>query len=410
MSKYINKINLILAIVIFIALRLTDFNQTMTPFWVGPVLSAAVNFDITNWNMYVNWSEIEEFAKLSGNGLFEYTFSKTDDLVLYDYLAKGLVLLVVIAKKIFFFLGDLEALQYLQYLVHILLSIFTMTLFEKKYQKILFFVLYAINPLILWVVNYPFYYFWQIIPSFIFIYWCFKKDISSKLMVVFSVIFAFIYITRPTVLLLIILFYILFAFKNDTRRAFVGFVIFISLINIAPKLSIGPWHTMYVGIGAYQNNYNIELDDEEGYKYYKEQTGKVVSSGNMMKTKIKKAYYKVLQKRYFEIISENPLMILKHAVLNTIQAYSFGYSHSLNQRFGNKLIYMSVAIGLMMIGLLLYTKQYILFLAIGFASGSFTLYFPPILTYMYGNFVLLVVGFIGVVDYFIKQKELKNAK
>jgi hypothetical protein len=167
---------------------------------------------------------------------------------------------------------------------------------------------------------------------------------------------------------------------------------------------------MYVGVGAYNNPYNIQLSDEAGYKYYKEQTGKIVNSSNIMKTNIKNDYYKVLQKRYMEIIKENPLMICKNIILNTTQAYSFGYSHSLNQKFGNKIIYASILIGLIMIGLLLYAKQYILFLAIGFASGSFTLYYPPIISYMFGNFILLVLGIIGIIDYFIKQKKLINAK
>jgi len=409
MSKYISKINLILLAIIFIALRLTDFNQTMTSFWIGPVLSASINFEWLDFNMYINWDEIKVFAELSTEEFWKYNFSTTDDLVLYDYLAKGLVLLVIISKKIFFFAGDMEALQYLQYVVHIAISIFTLLLFEKKYQKILFFILYAINPLVLWVVNYPFYYFWQVIPSFIFIYWYLKKDISFGLLSIFSVIFAFIYITRPTVLLLIILFYILFAFKNSFKKAFFGCIIFIGLINISPSLSIGPWHTMYVGIGAYSNPYNINLSDNDGYNYYKKQTGKQVSSANIMVTNIKNDYYKILKYRYIKIIKENPYMMLRNAIFNTLQAYSFGYSHSLHQKFGNKLIYTSIIIGLIIIGLLLYTKQYVLFLAIGFASGSFTLYYPPILTYMFGNFILLVIGLIGIVDSFIKQREVKNA-
>ena len=409
MVKYINKTSLIAIVIIFLALRLADFNQTMTSYWVGPYLSAAVNFDWSQFVLNVNMEEVGYFDQLSQNEYWGYEFNAKNNSIQYDYLAKGLVLLVILAKKIFFFLGDLEALQYLQYLAHIFLSIFMLTLFEKKYQKILFFILYAINPLVLWVVNYPFYYFWQVIPSLIFVYWYLKKDIKLPLMVFFSTIFAFIYITRPTVLLLIFLFYFLFALKNNFKYTLVGFTLFFGLINVVPKLNIGPWHTMYVGIGAYENPYGIELSDEDGYKYYKEQTGKLVNSGNIMQEEVKKDYYKILKARYLSIVEENPVMIIKHGILNTIQAYSIGYSNSLNQKFGNKIIYLSVLIGLIFMGLLIYTKQYILFLAIGFASGSFTLYYPPILTYMFGNFILLVVGVIGMVDYFIEQKYLKSA-
>ena len=409
MTKYINKTNLIAIVIIFLVLKLADFNQAMTAYWVGPYLSAAVNFDWSQFVLNVNMEEVRYFDQLPQSEYWEYEFNATNNLMQYDYLPKGLVLLVILAKKIFFFLGDLEALQYLQYSAHILLSIFMLTLFEKRYQKILFFLLYAINPLVLWVVNYPFYYFWQVIPSLIFVYWYLKKDIKLPLMVFFSTIFVFIYITRPTVLLLVFLFYFLFALKNNFKYALIGFALFFGLINVVPKLNIGPLHTMYVGIGAYENPYGIELSDEDGYKYYKEQTGKLVNSGNIMQEDVKKDYYKILKARYLTIVKENPVMIIKHAVLNTIQAYSIGYSNSLNQKFGNKIIYLSVLIGLIFMGLLIYTKQYILFLAIGFASGSFTLYYPPILTYMFGNFILLMVGVIGIVDYFIKQKHLKSA-
>lgn len=409
MSKYLTKMNLMLIIIIFIGLRFTDFNQTMTSFWVGPVLSAAVNFDWSNFNIYINLDEVYRFSELSENEFWKYNFSDTKDLILYDYLTNGLVILVVLSKKIFFFAGDLEALQYLQYLMHIGISIFTISLFKEKYQKFLFFILYAINPIVLWVVNYPFYYFWQVIPSFIFIYWYLKKDISLGLLSAFSVIFAFIYITRPTVLLLILLFYTFLAFKNSFKKAFFGLVIFFGLVNISSGLSISPYHTMYVGIGAYSNPYNIKLDDEAGYNYYKEQTGNIVNSGNIMQTKIKNDYYKILKEKYIQIIKKNPFMILRNATLNTIQAYSIGYSHNLNQKFANKIIYLSLLIGILVIVLLLYTKQYVIFLALGFASASFTLYYPPILTYMFGNFILLVVGFIGIIDYFIKQREFKNA-
>lgn len=404
-GKYINKTNLILIVIMFTALKLMDFNQTMTAFWVGPYLSAAINFDWSEFALYVNWDDIKDFSKLSASGLFEYSFSKTSDLVLYDYLAKGLVLILIFAKKIFFWQGDLEALQSLQYIVHIFLSLFILSLLEKKYQRVLFFVFYAINPIVLYFVNYPFYYFWQVIPSVIFIYWYFNQNKTKNIIFISSFIFALIYITRPTVLFLIILFYILYSVKDSYKKGALGLGLFLVLINLAPNLSIGPWHTMYVGVGAYENKYKIKLSDEEGYKYYKEQTGRGVNSGNIMVSDIKEDYYKVLKKRYFEILEESPMMIIKHLVLNVAQSYSIGY------KVGNpKIIYTSAFIGIIMMLLLLYTKQYILFLAIGFTGGSFTPYYPPIGAYMYGSYILIVIGFIGIVDYFILKRKVLNAK
>ena len=325
MKIYLTKVNFLIIVMLYIALRLTDFHQSMTSFWVGPYLSAAINFDWTTFTLNVNWDEIKVFSSLSNSEMFQYQFIQTDNLTLYDYLAKGLVLLLIFAKKIFFWQGDLEALQTLQYMVHISLSIFVITrLLSGRYQKVLFLVLYAFNPLVLYFVNYPFYYFWQVIPSFIFIYWYYNQYKTGNLIYIFSFVFAFIYITRPTVLLLIVLFYILYALRDSLKKALVGFFIFIVLINLAPSLSIGPWHTMYVGIGAYGNEYRVELSDNDAYNYYKQETGKEVNSGNIMISKIKNDYYDFLKNRILEIVNENPLMMIRNMAYNVAQSYSFG--------------------------------------------------------------------------------------
>ena len=98
-------------------------------------------------------------------------------------------------------------------------------------------------------------------------------------------------------------------------------------------------------------------------------------------------------------------MMIKHALLNTAQSYSIGY------KVGSpKIIYISAIMGVIIMFLLLYTKQYLLFLAIGFASGSFTPYFPPIGAYMYGSYILIVIGFIGIVEYFILKRRGENGQ
>ena len=412
MKKYLTKVNLLMIVIIYIALRLTDFNQLMTSYWVGPYLSATVNFDWSTFSLFVNWDEIKIFTNLVANEMFQYQFVLTDNLAPYDYLAKGLVLILIFAKKLFFWQGDLEALQTLQYIVHISFSLFVMTqLLTHRYQKVLFLILYSLNPIILYFVNYPFYYFWQVIPSLLFIYWYFNQAKTGNLIYIFSIIFALIYLTRPTVLFLVILFYIFYSFKDSLKKALVGFFIFMILINLAPSLSIGPWHTMYVGIGAYPNDYGIELDDNSGYNYYNQIIGKEVNSANIMIADIKDDYYVLLKNRIIEIAKENPLMMVRNMTYNIAQSYSFGYSHSINQKVeGYWIVYISIAFGLIMMALLLYTKNYILFLAIGFAGGAFTPYYPPISPYMYGSYILIVIAIIRIVDFFIEKKRFIDVK
>lgn len=397
--------NLILSVILLASLLLMDFNQSMSPGWVGPYLSAAANFDLSSFTLYVNMDDVKQFGQLSADAQFAYTFPSNKETIVYDYLAKGFLFILLFAKTMFFFLGDLEAVQYLQYLVHFFVVFGTMNLLDTNYKKVLFFIFYGINPVVLYFVNYPFYYFWQVVASSLFIYWYFNQEKIKNLIFLFSTVFAFIYITRPTVLFLIILFYILYSIKNDFKKGLVGFAVFLALINLAPNLSIGPWHTMYVGIGAYENKYKIALSDEEGYKYYKEQTGKTINSDNILNINIKDEYYQLLQERYVKIVQENPAMLLRNAILNILQSYSIGYMT------GHPFInYLSAMLGLIIIGLLLYTRQYILFLAIGMASGGFTPYYPPIAAYMYGSYLLIVIGGIGIIDFLILQYKTKKMK
>lgn len=395
------------AFLIYLALVLMNFHQTMSAYWVAPYLSAAANFEWTQFDLYVSWDEIKHFATLSQPEMFQYEFSKSAHPTLYDYLAKGLVFLIIIAKRIFFWQSDLNALQSLQYLVHIAISLLFLHVLKKKHEKILFFFLYAINPIILYFANYPYYYFWQVIPSAIFAYWYLngKKLESLPVLSGLTIVFAFIYITRPTVLFLILFFYIAYAYKQSYIKAFVGGTLFIALINVLPALSVGPWHTMYVGIGAYDNPYHIQLDDKDGYDYYKIQTGKVVGSENIWIAEIKQSYYDTLKTRYVEIVKENPFMIVKHALLNVFESYSIGY------KVGNTFInYISAAFGLILMGLLIYTRQYMLFIAIGLSAGGFALYYPPIAAYMYGSYLIIVIAILGVINFFIEKREQKYAK
>lgn len=397
----------LLAISIYIALLLMDFDQTMTAYWVGPYLSASANFDWTSFNLYVNWDEIKHFGTLSQSEMFQYTFSKNNDLVLYDYLAKGLVLLIILAKGIFFWQSDLHALQSLQYMVHITISLLFLYLLKKKHEKVLFFVLYAMNPIVLYFANYPYYYFWQVIPSAIFAYWYLndKKFGSFLALSIITLVFVMIYTTRPTVLLLIFFFYIIYSYKQSYIKGLFGGILFVVLINLLPALSMGPWHTMYIGIGAYENPYHIQLSDNDGYDYYKMKTDKTVDSENIASSEVREPYYHILKTRYLEIAQEDPFILAKHALLNIFESYSIGY------KVGNIFInYISAAFGLIFIMLLLYSRQYTLFIAIGMAGGAFTPYYPPIAAYMYGSYLLIVIGGIGIINFFIQRREQKYAK
>ncbi len=395
--------NKILLIILMIcSLYLMDFNQTMSPNWIGPYLSAAANFDYSSFDMYVDFSEIHKFSLLSNTEKFSYSFPSSNNVILYDYLAKGYLLILLLSKKIFFFVGDLDSLKYLQYVVHICISLSIISILDEKYKKIMFFILYSINPIVLYFVNFPFYYFWQVVPSYIFLYYYVKnKEINNKIFIL-TLIFFLIYMTRPTVLFIIIFFYFLYAYRENFLKSFIAILIFLGLSFGIKSNSIGPWHTMYIGIGAYTNSYNITLSDNQAYKFFYNKTGKVMNSFNVTDKSLHEEYYAIMEKEYFAIVKSDPMMIIKNATLNVLQSYSFGY------KVGNiKIVYLSIFIGMIIVTSLLYFRQYILFFAIGLAGGTFTLYYPPIPAYMFGSYILIVFAIINIF-HSIKNLRIKN--
>ena len=390
----------ILFIIAIIALQLMNFNQVQSSAWISPYLSAASNFDFTTWMMQVDLSQMDEFARLSKAEQFTYNFPHSSTLVDYDHLSKGFMLIVIFAKTLFFFLGDLQAVQLLQGLVHITLSLIIANLLNKDYQKWLFLILYMLNPLVLYLVNFPYYYFWQFIPSVIFLIYFLSGRRFGNWVFLASLIFSFVYITRPTVLFFVLFFYGLYGFKEGWLKSILAIILFFVLTTIVPKYSFGPWHTAYIGIGAYDNKYNITISDNDGYDYFKLQTGKIYNSSTVLDKELKSEYYQVLKDKYLHIANESPSLLVKNAILNISQSYSLGYKT--NNTFLNYTIAM---IGIVFIVLLLYSKQYLLFFAIGAAGAGFTPYYPPIPAYMFGSYILLVTAFIFIIDFFLRKNE-----
>jgi len=373
-----------------------DFNQSMGPGLNGIYLSATANYNIGSFlSMNVNIGDIKEYTLMSKDEQFSYSFPKNPENNEYKVLATGYMFLLIFAKKLFFFLGDLEAIQYLQYIVHILIVMAIISIMEKRYEKILFFIFYGINPVILYFVNYTFYYFWQVVPSAIFIYYYIsKKKINNKIYLI-TLIFVLIFITRSTILFFLIFFYIWYGYKENWKKSLVNIVIFFSFVYIMNSDIKNPYHAMYVGIGAYENVYNIKLDDDSAFEFFNQKTNKTFNTFAAMDKELYKDYSMVIKEEYFNIFNESYLLLIRNAIYNFFQSYSLG--HKVGNLFIN---YISIIIGVVVLSLLLYTKNFILLFSIGLCSLSFTLYFPPIAAYMYGSYILIVISLIKFIKLF----------
>lgn len=385
---------------ISVSLFLFSNPSQMSVNWTFPYFSGAANFErLFDWR--ISPSDYEVASRLGHDEYLEYKHQATTETVDYGLNSYGYVLIALLSRLLFFWLGDIQAVIYLQVLVHLIISFFFIYfVFRDSRSRLWFVFLYAANPLVVYFVTFPFYYFWLCLPSV-----CFAtlllRPLLAKVIVPFSVPLLLIsLLIRPTTIFLCLLFFaVSFKYLSKTRISvlvpslglFVAGVIFMSSVN--PRMP--PWHTMYIGFGAYSNTFEISsLSDNEGYRYFTKKTGVSIStnpvSGNWGNVSLMKDYNNVLRTGYFQILASSPLTVLKNAALNFGQVFSLGF---LDGR--PMLSLLSSFAGWAFLVYLLLRGQWMWALAIFASSLSFFWYFPPIPAYNFAAYLLLACGFIA---------------
>jgi hypothetical protein len=159
-----------------------------------------------------------------------------------------------------------------------------------------------------------------------------------------------------------------------------------------------PWHTAYIGIGAYPNPYGINKPfDNLGFDYYRAKTGKQMSTdpinGTFQDAGARDDYWRVLRARYMEILERSPLLIVRNAVLNTVQ--SFGAGYAVDRPWA---VVPGTLAGLAMIALAVFCRQWIWGLGILAYAAGFTPYFPPIPAYLFGAYMFTALAAGGIIE------------
>lgn len=364
--------------------------------------SGAANFsEIFHWQ--VSPSDYDNLISTVGDPYVleqyqDYKHQKTEDLIPNTVNNYGYVLVALASQNIFPFLGDLRGVIWLQLSLHLLICLIVINfILLNPSNKFYFILFYAANPLIIHFVTFPFYYFWLFLPSFFFAVLVLKKKWLFWWVYLSVPVLIFSLLIRPTTLFLAMFFFFLAFFyartnflKINVLAASLLFVL--SLLFIFSSSSSSPWHTIYVGIGAYPNSVGVAaLDDTEGFKYFFSQTKVEINAhsiaGNWNDPLIRETYMDVLKNRYFEIVSESPFLLLRNAVLNTLQVFSIGF-------IVDRPIMTSIStfIGFFVFTFLVYTRQFVWILAILASASSFALYFPPIPAYNFAAYLLLVLA------------------
>jgi hypothetical protein len=375
-------------------------NQSIN--WTYPYFSGAANFTrLFDWK--ISPSDFERANEVAPEDYQYFKHQRTDDLVPNTVNNYGYVLVALVSQALFPFLGDLQGVVLLQLVIHICAAIFMMLwVLQTSLQRYGFLFLYAANPLVIHITTFPFYYFWLFVPSFAFAVLILKPNWRHWFIVLALPILLLSLLIRPTTVFLAVLFFLVaFFLARSTREryltAFVSVIFFATVIYIFNLSSGSPWHTMYVGIGAYPNNVGVaDIGDHRGYEYFYGQTGIKIDTdavrGNWNSSETRKHYSNTLKVRYLAIAADNPVLLARNAFVNMLQVFSVG--HIVDRPM---LSWLSTALGFFVLCFLVYTRQIVWVLAVLASAMSFAWYFPPIPAYNFSAYLLVVVsGLLGL--------------
>jgi len=389
---------------IVLACVLFNTDRTQSAVWYGPYLSAAANVE---WGDFrYDLQETIAFKDLEPAEREAYRFQRSEDLIPYRNNAVGYVYVVAAAKALFGWLPDLRAVEALQITLHTLFCTWIIFRLRSPAAKVLFLVLYALNPVVIYYVTFPFYYFAQAIPSFALLLLMIRDEesqtrplVTTLLLVSAAVLLGVVFLARPSTIGAIAAFFLLAVARPRLRWPAVGAVLLFLMVVVTGRVASphGPWHTAYIGIGAYPNEYVPAFNDNVGYALYRDKTGAELNAslgGNLYDDDVLTEYVALARQEYLSILERDWPRFVRNVVLNTLQGFSIGYMAG-QPYWLHGLVALS---GLVVIVLLLWSGQYVLFGLIGLTIGTFVPFSPPIPAYMYGAYALLVFGSLGVLE------------
>lgn len=404
LTGLLGALTLIALLLAFIAWK----NAQMSTVWTAPFYSAATNLTFGG-DFLINQNEVQDFNELDNDEAeLHYKFIAKSPLNHYNHNPIGFAYFAYIASFIFPFIGDQLAVIVLQCIVFLYICFIFINGFQSNSLKIIFWVIFCVNPLVLRFVVMSYYYFWQLIPAALIFY--LFLQFRAKWIYPLLIILPFILLTRPTIITFLpLLGYLLFKSPSVSKKAVLIYsAYFLSIYSYCFKSTEkNIWHTIFVGVGAYENPYNISLNDGDGYALYEKKYNEKMQfhpTGNYYKESTIKAYQQLTQDTVIAMINQTPGLFVKNSILNTLQSFSIGYINKANSWVN----YTIAFLGLLIAILLLYTKNYLLLIGILLGAAPFSLYYPPIPAYMYGNYLLIFGAITLILDKFLAKYRLWN--
>jgi len=371
--------------------------EMMSPVFYTPFYSGAENNPLFSTTWYYASEESEVLTTKSYIEQLQFKFTTYDDQKgLKDYTGfnnRAYVTYIQVASSLFPFTGPMGAVVISHLLIHILICVYIARFIYSRRFSVLFLLLYGINPIILWVLLTPYYYFLQAIPSFLLIMLLHRSQGKWHSTSVTWLTGVISFLIRPTTLAInsYNVYISLKRYKSITRFLAAGlFIIFIVALNrsLGEATLQQPWHTAVAGLGAFPTKaFDAYPGDHFSYSVYNQIHNDTIDGSfesRIYEPNFRVAYYTCLKDYYMQICADYPHILARNAILNTLQSYSIG--HWIDHLWINIL---SAALGLTVIIYLVAHKNYTGLIAIGLSSITFTLIHPPIITYMFGSYLII---------------------
>ena len=392
------------ALVIAAACVVCNSPSQQAPLWTVPYLSGAANIRAGGGWLY-DAAAVGPFTALAPEARAGVRFERrpVGDLVENHYNAPFFVFVVLVARWLFFPFGDLAAVELLQCAVHIGMSLAVISLLGTPRRQLLFLVFYALNPLVLWYVTFPYYYFWQVVPAFILLLYLMREGQrggAAASLAGFALAGSFL--LRPSTLPLVCLAGVVVVVRSGKRAwlwlgiGALGPFMLLQIWGFQGTRS-GFWHTAYVGIAAYPNQMVHGLSDVSGWREFRDQAGlrgRVNGLAQIFEDEGLAARYSAwCRERVLTFVRRWPLLAVRNGALNLMASFGLGYFVGLPA-----VTAVSIGFGAAFLATLMLRRMYLMAVAIGFSAAGFAAVYPPIPAYMFGGYLLIFTAAVVLID------------
>lgn len=401
----INYKKIIFINILILIIGLFSFNKTYQhalPYYI----SASNNYSFGEMPKY-NSEEIKIFND-GNSGVYSvskglYTFSnnpklhtKSEIIDHFGYaFSHGFVIYIKICRFFFGWLGDLNSLIITNFLIHIIIFNFVYFSINDRYEKLFFIMLFGMNPLLLKLATFPYYYYpVSLISGVVF----FIKDKKNSLIIPGLIVSIILSLIRITILPLLI-FAILRIKKIKINIIFIPLII--SIYLYLNKFTYGyydPYYTAITGIGAYSNHYGFYLSDQYTLNFL----NNLKSDGGYIYNGI--YYYSdmaVLKEYFFNLLKLDIFLYINTVIKNFFILFGFGYN--VESSIYNKI---ALLMGFFHVVYLLYYKEYEIFFLIVASALGVIIFFPPIPAYIAPSYVFLSYSFAKICSQIIRKTSL----